>query len=162
MRPCGWRFSVPRARIIMAAMERDGPQEPSRVEPKREGPAEGLPQGEPSLPPEPVRPGEEEKERKLSSWEAAERRRRTALAVRLVLGLILLILFVIFVSLNSDEVPVHFIFTETQTPLAWVFLICALVGGLVAYLLGRQGRRSTRKYIKELERRLEERGDKRS
>lgn len=81
--------------------------------------------------------------------------------MRLVLGLTLLVLFVIFVSLNSDEVPVHFIFTETRTPLAWVFLVCALVGGLVAYLLGRQGRRSTRKYIKELERKLEERGDKR-
>jgi uncharacterized integral membrane protein len=81
--------------------------------------------------------------------------------VRLVLGLTLLILFVIFVSLNSDEVSVHFIFTETRTPLAWVFLVCALVGGLVAYLLGRQGRRSTRKYIKELERKLEQRGDKR-
>jgi uncharacterized integral membrane protein len=81
--------------------------------------------------------------------------------VRLVLGLTLLVLFVIFVSLNSSEVSVHFIFAETRTPLAWVFLVCALVGGLVAYLLGRQGRRSTRKYIKELERKLEERGDKR-
>ncbi len=96
-----------------------------------------------------------------SAWEAAEKKRRTALVVRLVLGLTLLALFVIFVSLNSDEVPVHFILTETRTPLAWVFLVCALIGGLVAYLLGRQGRRSTRKYIKELERKLEERGGKR-
>lgn len=79
---------------------------------------------------------------------------------RLVVGLMLLVLFVIFVSLNSDSVPVHFIFFETRTPLVWVFLICALVGGLVAYLLGRSGRRASRKYIKELERRLEGRGDK--
>ena len=99
-----------------------------------------------------------EKEPKTSAWEAADRKRRTALVVRLFLGLALLVLFVIFVSLNSDEVQVHFVFTETRTPLAWVFLVCALIGGLVAYLLGRQGRRSTRKYIKELERKLEERG----
>jgi len=73
----------------------------------------------------------------------------------------LLVLFVVFVTQNSDEVPVHFIFAETRTPLAWVFLVCALIGALVAYLLGRQGRRSSRKYIKELEKRLEDRGDKR-
>ena len=79
---------------------------------------------------------------------------------RLVVGLALLVLFVIFVSLNSDSVPVHFIFVETRTPLVWVFLICALIGGLVAYLLGRPGRRASRKYIKELERRLEERKDR--
>ena len=101
---------------------------------------------------------EGEREQKTSAWEAADRKRRTALVVRLFLGLSLLVLFVIFVSLNSDEVPVHFVFTETRTPLAWVFLVCALIGGLVAYLLGRQGRRSTRKYIKELERKVEERG----
>jgi uncharacterized integral membrane protein len=81
--------------------------------------------------------------------------------VRLVLGVALLVLFVIFVTQNSDEIEVQFLAMETRTPLAWVFLVCALVGGLVAYLLGRQGRRSSRKYIKELERRLEERGDKR-
>ena len=81
--------------------------------------------------------------------------------VRLVLGLVLLVLFIIFVSSNSDSVEVDFIFVETRTPLVWVFLVCALVGGLVAYLLGRSGRRATRKYIKELERKLEGKGDRR-
>ena len=142
-------------------METDGPHRPRQDEPQgnppREGPAEAQPRSQGGVGP----PPEQREERKVSSWEAADRKRRTALVVRLVLGLILLILFVIFVSLNSEEVPVHFIFAETRTPLAWVFLVCALVGGLVAYLLGRQGRRSTRKYIKELERRLDERGDKR-
>jgi uncharacterized integral membrane protein len=145
----------------MAAMERDGPQGPRKDAPQRDRPREGPPQGEPTRPRDAGRQPEPQQERKPSSWEAADRKRRTALVVRLALGIILLTLFVIFVSLNSDEVPVHFIFTETQTPLAWVFLVCALVGGLVSYLLGRQGRRSARKYIKELERRLEERGGKR-
>lgn len=93
-------------------------------------------------------------ESKPSEWEIAERKRRNGLIIRLVIGLILVVLFVIFVSLNSDSVPVHFIFFETRTPLVWVFLICALIGGIVAYLLGRPGRRASRKYIKELERRL--------
>lgn len=82
--------------------------------------------------------------------------------VRLVVGLVLLVLFVIFVSSNSDSVQVDFIFFETRTPLVWVFLVCALVGGLVAYLLGRSGRRATRKYIRELERRVEGKGDRKA
>jgi uncharacterized integral membrane protein len=145
----------------MAPMERDGPHAPRSDEPQRDQPLEDPPQAEPVRPRDAEATREQEKERKVSAWEAADRKRRTALAVRFVLGLTLLILFVIFVSLNSDEVPVHFIFAETRTPLAWVFLVCALVGGLVAYLLGRQGRRASRKYIKELERRLEDRGDTR-
>jgi len=92
---------------------------------------------------------------KRSEWEVAERKRRNATIARLIVGLVLLVLFVIFVSLNSDSVPVHFIFVETSTPLVWVFLVCALIGALVAFLLGRAGRRSSRKYIKELERRLD-------
>ena len=92
---------------------------------------------------------------KPSEWEVAERKRRNATIARLIVGLVLLVLFVIFVSLNSDSVPVHFIFVETSTPLVWVFLVCALIGALVAFLLGRSGRRSSRRYIKELERRLD-------
>lgn len=134
-------------------MQESGPDEPRRED---KTPGESLAPGRPS---EPTRhPGAQEKP---SEWEAADRKRRNALVVRLVLGLILLVLFVIFVSLNSESVPVHFVFFETRTPLVWVFLICALVGGLVAFLLGRSGRRASRKYIKELERRLEGRRDKR-
>jgi uncharacterized integral membrane protein len=129
----------------MAPMQGEGPHE-----------AESEPEGSVRAQGQREKPGEPEKSR----WEAAERRRRTALAVRLVLGGILLVLFVIFVSLNSDSVQVHFVFFETRTPLVWVFLICALIGGLVAFLLGRSGRRASRKYIKELERRLERRRER--
>lgn len=149
-------------------MEKDEPQGPRRDDPPPRDRARGdTAPGEPGRHRDPTPPRSDEKPRargekeKSSAWEAAEKKRRTALIVRLVLGLTLLVLFVVFVTQNSDEVPVHFVFTETRTPLAWVFLVCALIGGLVAYLLGRQGRRSSRKYIKELEKRLEDRGDKR-
>ena len=145
-------------------MEKNGPQEPRRENPPR--PLHPREPGDHGRTPEADRPSDErqradEEKRKPSAWETADKKRRTALVVRLVLGLTLLVLFVLFVTRNSDSVPVDFIFTTTQTPLVWVFLVCALVGALVAYLLGRQGRRSSRKYIKELERKLEERGDKR-
>ena len=80
---------------------------------------------------------------------------------RVLFGVLLLTLFVVFISLNSSSVPVHFVFAETRAPLAWVFLVCALIGSLVTYLLGRPGRRTSRRYIKELERRLEGREEER-
>lgn len=129
-----------------------GPEGP----PKTTQPGAGGPPASQPAPGPPV----EKKEPAESEWQKADRKRRKALLVRIGIGLVLLILFVIFVSLNSDSVRVRFIFFETRTPLVWVFLICALIGGLVAFLLGRTGRRASRKYIKELERRLEERGGK--
>jgi uncharacterized integral membrane protein len=134
--------------------EHDTPRDPRRDpdtpgEPRRRDEGPGRPAGPP------------DDKAKPSEWETAQRKRRNSLTFRLVLGLILLVLFVIFVSLNSDSVRVHFIFVETRTPLVWVFLVCALIGGLVAYLLGRSGRKASRKYIKELERRVDGRGGKR-
>jgi membrane protein YqaA with SNARE-associated domain len=48
------------------------------------------------------------------------------------------------------------VFGDARVRLIWVFLACALIGGMVAYLLGRSGRRANRKYIRELERRVAE------
>lgn len=77
--------------------------------------------------------------------------------VKVIIALILLILFIIFVAGNSRQVTIDLVFTTAQVALIWVFLGCALIGALIAYLLGRPSRRNTRKYIKELERRLEQR-----
>jgi uncharacterized integral membrane protein len=77
--------------------------------------------------------------------------------VKIVVGLVLLVLFVVFVTQNAREVEVNLVFVNASIPLIWVFLGCALIGGLVALLLGRPGRRASRKYIQELERRLGQR-----
>jgi uncharacterized integral membrane protein len=76
-------------------------------------------------------------------------RARTA---KIVLGLILLILLLIFVIQNSKAVRVHLVFTEVQVALVWVFLACALLGAAIALLLGRPYRRAMKKYVRELER----------
>ena len=88
-----------------------------------------------------------------------EHKRRATFGARLIVALILLVLFLWFVASNSRRVRVEFFFAETLVALYWVFLACALVGALVAYLLGRPGRRNTRKYIRELERRVHERDE---
>jgi uncharacterized integral membrane protein len=83
-------------------------------------------------------------------------RRQTATA-KIIAGLVILVLFVVFVTQNSQEIDVNLVFVTATIPLIWVFLGCALIGGLIALLLGRPGRRASRKYIKELERRLDQR-----
>jgi uncharacterized integral membrane protein len=86
-----------------------------------------------------------------------EQRRRRTLA-KVVVALLLLVLFILFIVSNTDPVDVSFIFGDLDNvPLIWVFLGCALVGALIAYLMGRGGRRASSRYIKELERRLKER-----
>lgn len=71
-----------------------------------------------------------------------------------MVGLAVLVLFVVFVTQNSREVDVNLVFVTARIRLIWVFLGCALIGGVVALLLGRPGRRATRRYIQQLERRL--------
>jgi uncharacterized integral membrane protein len=82
---------------------------------------------------------------------------RRASTVKIVLGLVVLVLFVVFVTQNAREVEVNLVFVTASIPLIWVFVGCAIIGGIVAVLLGRPGRRASRKYIQELERRLGQR-----
>lgn len=78
--------------------------------------------------------------------------RRRATIAKVIAAVVLLVLFLIFVIQNSEPVPVSFIFTDASIPLVWVFLGCAIFGGIIAYLVGRPGRRAMRHYIKDLER----------
>ena len=54
---------------------------------------------------------------------------------------VLAVLFILFIIRNSKPVSqsggVDFIFVTADARLIWVFLVCALIGGLVGYLLGR-------------------------
>jgi uncharacterized integral membrane protein len=86
---------------------------------------------------------------------APERRDRTTV-VKVIVALVLVILFIIFVAQNSQPVTVNLVFGDTRVRLIWVFVACALIGAIVAFLLGRSGRRSNRRYIRELERRVAE------
>lgn len=82
---------------------------------------------------------------------------RRSSTVKIVVGLAVLVLFVVFVTQNAREVEVNLVFVTARIRLIWVFVGCALIGGIVAVLLGRPGRRATRRYIQELERRLGQR-----
>ena len=85
--------------------------------------------------------------------DAAISRDDRSTVVKVVLGVALLVIFVLFIIRNSRRVPVDFVFFSKQIRLVWVFLACALIGALIAWLIGRPRRRAQRRLIDEMERR---------
>lgn len=84
-----------------------------------------------------------------------DRDQRTA-ALKIGIGLFILILFVLFIIQNSGRVPVDFVFFTRRIRLIWVFLACALIGSVVTWLVGRPRRRAMRRLVEELERQRRE------
>lgn len=71
-----------------------------------------------------------------------ERRRRVR---ALIVAVGILILLAVFVVRNSQRVPVDFVFFTREARLIWVMATCALLGGVVGYLVGRPPRRLRRR-----------------
>jgi uncharacterized integral membrane protein len=94
-------------------------------------------------------------EDRMATGEIQARERRSAMP-KIIIGLVLAILFIIFIVQNSHPVRVQFLWLDGQVALVWVFAICAAIGALVLALLQRPSRRTMRRYIEELERQREE------
>jgi uncharacterized integral membrane protein len=86
---------------------------------------------------------DEARERGTPSSDA-DRARRDRL-VKLLVGLLLLVLLIVFVSTNLDRTEVQFVFFSANVALIWVMLGCALLGGVVGFLIGRPGRQVGRR-----------------
>jgi uncharacterized integral membrane protein len=71
--------------------------------------------------------------------ERLERERRARLA-KALLGLAAAIVLIVFVVANSQPVQVNFVFITRHPRLIWVMVACAVLGGVVGYLLGRPGK----------------------
>jgi uncharacterized integral membrane protein len=94
-------------------------------------------------------------EDRMATGEIQAQERRSAMP-KIIIGLVLAILFIIFIVQNSHPVRVQFLWLDGQVALVWVFAICAAIGALVLALLQRPSRRTMRRYIEELERQREE------
>jgi uncharacterized integral membrane protein len=46
----------------------------------------------------------------------------------------------VFIISNDDPAPVSFVFFTRHPPLIWVMFACAVLGGLIGYLIGRPGK----------------------
>jgi uncharacterized integral membrane protein len=45
-----------------------------------------------------------------------------------------------FIVANGDSVPVKFVFFTRRPPLIWVMFACAVLGGILGYMVGRPGK----------------------
>jgi uncharacterized integral membrane protein len=79
-------------------------------------------------------------------------------AIKVGLGLFLLVIFILFIIQNSNLVLVNFVFFRASIRLIWVFLGCAVIGGAIAWLVGRPRRRAMKRLVEELERQRRDRG----
>ncbi len=54
-------------------------------------------------------------------------------------------MLVLFVVWNAQPVEVSFVFAKAHPRLIWVMVACAVLGGVLGYLLGRPGHEGRRK-----------------
>ena len=71
---------------------------------------------------------------------AAQRRARQARVAKVLVALGIIAVLIIFVTSNSQKVPVDFVFITRGFPLIWVMFACAVLGGIAGYLIGKPGR----------------------
>ncbi len=67
-------------------------------------------------------------------------RARQARVAKLIVALAIVIILLIFIVGNSQSVPVDFVFVTRHPPLIWVMVACAILGGIVGYIVGRPGK----------------------
>ena len=91
------------------------------------------PTGIPHLPSEDVRKAEHDLQRD-------QQRERQARVVKVVVALFLVGVLIAFIVANSQSVVVHFVFVTRQPALIWVMFTCAILGGIIGYLIGRPGK----------------------
>jgi uncharacterized integral membrane protein len=67
-------------------------------------------------------------------------RARQAKVVKVLVVLAIVVIFMVFIISNDDPARVSFVFFTRQPPLIWVMFGCALIGGIIGYLIGRPGK----------------------
>jgi uncharacterized integral membrane protein len=67
-------------------------------------------------------------------------RERQGRVVKVVVALFLLGVLIAFIVANSQSVVVHFVFVTRRPALIWVMFTCAILGGIIGYLIGRPGK----------------------
>ena len=80
---------------------------------------------------------EQKADREHSRQLQRERQSRVAKAI---VGLFILGVLIAFIVSNGHSVKVNFVFVTRQPPLIWVMFACAVLGGILGYLVGRPGK----------------------
>jgi uncharacterized integral membrane protein len=90
----------------------------------------------PGVPGQPL-PAERKADLEHTRQLQRERRARVAKAV---IGLFILGVLIAFIVANGHSVKVNFVFLTRHPPLIWVMFTCAVLGGILGYLVGRPGK----------------------
>jgi uncharacterized integral membrane protein len=94
-------------------------------------------QGEPGTRGEPM-----SEDRKADLEHSRElQRERQARVGKVLVGLFILGVLIAFIVANGHSVKVNFVFVTRKPPLIWVMFTCAVLGGILGYLVGRPGRK---------------------
>ena len=75
---------------------------------------------------------------------------------RLVVGIILILVIVIFAILNIEVVPINFGFTQLNSPLIIIIFISLLLGSLLTLLSATGSAAKQKKELKQLKKQLSE------
>jgi uncharacterized integral membrane protein len=92
-----------------------------------------LPEGRPRMEPDAGDQARTEQERQL-------RRARQGRVAKLVAVLGVVVILIIFIVANSQPVKVDYVFLDGRPRLIWVMLVCAVLGGIIGYAIGRPGK----------------------
>jgi uncharacterized integral membrane protein len=67
-------------------------------------------------------------------------RERQARVAKVLVGLFILGILIAFIVANGHSVKVNFVFVTRKPPLIWVMFSCAVLGGILGYLVGKPGK----------------------
>jgi len=67
-------------------------------------------------------------------------RHRQTRAAKAAVLIALVAILVVFIVSNAHQVKVGFVFFSSQIGLIWVMLVCAVIGGIVGFIIGRPNR----------------------
>jgi uncharacterized integral membrane protein len=84
-------------------------------------------------------PISEERQADLEHSRHLQRERQARVGKALV-GLFVLGILIAFIVANGHSVKVNFVFVTRKPPLIWVMFACAVLGGILGYLVGRPGK----------------------
>jgi uncharacterized integral membrane protein len=70
----------------------------------------------------------------------ALQRERRSRVVKAIIAISIVVILIVFIISNSQAVPVDFVFFTRRPALIWVMVACAIMGGIVGYLIGRPGK----------------------
>ena len=71
---------------------------------------------------------------------SAIHRARQARVAKVLVAAAIVVLLVIFIIDNAQPVKVNFVFLSRHPRLIWVMFVCAGLGGIAGYLIGKPGR----------------------